>query len=78
MALYVLATCGSLLASARRHVRAWGAINLVAVAVLAWVNQTGFISLWCVWAAITSIAIAAHLRYASPEPQPEWLVQSTA
>ena len=62
---YVIATCGSLLASGHRHVRAWGAINLVAVAALAWVNRTGFISLWCVWAAITSIAIAVHLRYAS-------------
>jgi len=67
--LYVLATCGSLLASGRGHVRAWGAINLAAVAVLAWVNTAGFISLWCLWAAITSITIAAHLRYASQEPE---------
>ena len=71
--LYVLATCGSLLASDHVHVRAWGAINLLAVAVLAWVNRAGFISLWCVWAAITSIAIVMHLRYASHEPETEAL-----
>jgi hypothetical protein len=60
--LYVLATCGALLASDLPHVRAWGAVNLVAVVVLALVNQAAFISLWCVWAAITSVAIAVHLR----------------
>jgi hypothetical protein len=60
--LYVLATCGALLASDLPHVRAWGAVNLVAVFVLALVNQAAFISLWCVWAAITSVAIAVHLR----------------
>jgi hypothetical protein len=60
--LYVLATCGALLASDLPHVRAWGAVNLAAVGVLAVVNQAAFISLWCVWAAITSVAIAVHLR----------------
>lgn len=69
VALYVLATCGSLLTSARGHVRAWGAVNLVAVVVLAWVTQAGFVSLWCVWAAVTSVAIALHLRYSSPAPE---------
>lgn len=68
--LYVLATCGALLASGRRHVRAWGAVNLVAVAVLARVSTTGFISLWCLWAAVTSIAVALHLRHASRESAP--------
>jgi hypothetical protein len=36
--------------------------NLGAVAVLSILMVSGVISLWCVWAAITSIAIAAHLR----------------
>lgn len=63
VALYVLATCGSLLASDQPHIRAWGALNLPAVILLAVVNQAGFISLWCVWAAITSVAIAIHLRH---------------
>lgn len=69
--LYVVATCGALLVSDHRHVRAWGTVNLAIVAVLAWVNQAGFISLWCLWAAITSVAIATHLRYASPRPGAE-------
>lgn len=71
--LYVIATCGPLLASSRGHVRAWGAVNLIAVVVLAWVNTSGFISLWCAGAAITSVAIAVHLRYAAPEPDTEAL-----
>lgn len=71
--LYVLATCGALLVSDHAHVRAWGVINLAAVAVLAWVNAAGFISLWCAWAAITSIAIALHLRHASRDPDAKTL-----
>lgn len=60
--LYVLATCGALLASAHRYVRVYGAVNLVVVLLLAWLNQSALISLWCAWAAVTSVVIAAHLR----------------
>ena len=59
--LYVVATCGSLLVSTHRHVQWFGIVNLVGVAVLAWVDQNAFISLWCAWAAVTSVAIAVHL-----------------
>lgn len=59
---YVVATCGSLLVSSHVHVRAFGVVNLVAVALLVWLDQSAFISLWCAWAAVTSIAIAVHLR----------------
>jgi len=62
VALYLLATTGSLLLSSRRYVRVFGAANLGAAVVLAWLNQNGFISLWCVWAAVTSVGIAVHLR----------------
>lgn len=68
---YVLATCGSLLASDHRYVRNWGAINLLAALTLAWVSRDGFISLWCLWAAITSIAIAIHLRHGPQRAEPE-------
>jgi len=61
-AAYVLVTCGPLLASSYRRVVAFGAANLVAVAVLDWVARSGLTSLWCAWAAVTSIAISAHLR----------------
>ena len=68
VALYVLATCGSLLASHHRHVRWFGAVNLVVVVVLAVVDKTAFISLWCAWAAVTSGGIALHLRHFEPRP----------
>lgn len=58
---YVLATCGPLLASSHVRVVFFGTINLAAVAVLVWIDQTTFVSLWCLWAAVISGAIAAHL-----------------
>jgi len=64
--LYVVATCGSLLVSKHDHVRWFGAMNLVAACVLAWLSKSSFISLWCAWATVTSVAIAIHLRYAHP------------
>jgi len=62
VALYALATCGSLLASSHRPVRWFGAVNLIAVCLLAWLYTSAFISLWCLWAAVTSVAIDVHLR----------------
>jgi hypothetical protein len=59
---YVIATCGALLASRRRRTRWYGVVNLVVVGLLIWIDTTAFISLWCAWAAITSLAIAVHLR----------------
>jgi hypothetical protein len=60
--LYVLATCGSLLVSRHAPVRWYGVANLGAVGLLAWLDQTAFISLWCAWAALTSVSIAIWLR----------------
>ncbi len=68
--LYVIATCGSLLASSHRAVRWFGAANMVAVLVLAWLYETAFISLWCAWAAITSISIALWLRAGAGDGRP--------
>ena len=64
--LYVVATCGALLCSAYRHVVVFGVANLAAVIVLARLQADGFASLWCFYAALTSAAISAHLRYARP------------
>ena len=61
-ALYVLSTCGSLLLSSDRYLARYGVANLGAVVVLSVLLVSGVISLWCVWAAITSVAIAIHLR----------------
>lgn len=68
VALYLVATAGSLLASEHRHVRWFGVANVVAALLLAWLDQSAFISLWCAWAAVTSVAIAVHLRYAEEPP----------
>jgi hypothetical protein len=67
-ALYVAATCLPPLLSGRRAVVVFGAVNLAAVLLLAWLNGAGLISLWCAWAAVTSIVIVIHLR-AAPAPE---------
>jgi hypothetical protein len=69
--LYIVSTTGSLLISHHRHVRWFGGLNLLAACFLAWMDREGFISLWCVWAAITSGGIALHLRLANRSPQPQ-------
>jgi len=64
--LYIVATCGPLVLSGYRWLARFGAVNLVAVAVLAHLAITGFPSLWCGWAAVSAGVIALHLRYAGP------------
>jgi hypothetical protein len=67
VALYVLATCGSMLVSGLRHVVWFGVANLAAVVVLARLSANGFASLWCFYAAVASGAIAAWLRFGSED-----------
>ena len=47
----------------------------LAVIVIAWLTISGFASIWCAWAAVSSAAITLHLRFAKPDPQPAgiWL-----
>ena len=45
--LYVVAVCGALLISGYRNVVIFGAVNLVAVIVIAWLTISGFASIWC-------------------------------
>ncbi|MGZ4690567.1 MAG: DUF6629 family protein [Acidimicrobiia bacterium] len=61
--LYVIATCGALLASSSRAIAFFGVANLFAVTVLAVLTTGNIASLWCGWAAISSVAIAFHLRH---------------
>ena len=61
-ALYVVVACGALIASSYRDLSVLGVLNLVAVPVLMWMTVSGFISLWCFWAAIVSVIIDVHLR----------------
>ncbi len=67
--LYIIATCGSLIASGFRPVIIFGFANLIAVIGLAKLNADGFASLWCFYAAIVSGAIALHLRGGRPHPR---------
>jgi hypothetical protein len=64
VSLYVVACCGTLLFAGERHVVLFGAVNLVAVAVIAKLTVDGFASVWCGWAAVTSAGIALHMRFA--------------
>jgi len=66
VALYVVAVCGPLLMSGYRSVVIFGAVNLVAVIVIARLTISGFASVWCGWAAVSSVAIALHCRFAEP------------
>ena len=66
--LYVVAVCGALLVSGYRDVAIFGAVNLVAVIVIAWLTISGFASVWCAWAAVSSAAITLHCRLAKPGP----------
>ncbi len=63
-ALYVAATCGPALLASNRRIAAFGVANLAMVGLLGWLLAAGVISLWCAWAAITSLVIVLHLRRA--------------
>lgn len=67
-AVYVLATCVPFLLSSRRHLVLFGLVNIPAVAVLALLLAEGLISLWCVWAAVTSVVVAREVRGTARAP----------
>ncbi len=69
--LYVVATCGPMLVSTYRSLVAFGVVNLFVVVLLAWLVSSGFMSLWCAWAAVTSGLIALYFREAAAEPDAE-------
>jgi hypothetical protein len=72
IACYVVAVCGSLLVSGYRNVAIFGIVNLVAVVIIARLTVSGFASVWCGWAALSSAAVALHCRFARPAAQPGW------
>jgi hypothetical protein len=69
IALYVVAVCGPLLMSGYRNIVIFGAANLIAVIVIARLTISGFASVWCAWAAVSSAAIALHCRFGEPDTQ---------
>jgi hypothetical protein len=60
--LYVLAACAAPLLSTHRTVRWYGVVNLVALAITETVREHAFASVWCFYAAVTSVAIYWQLR----------------
>lgn len=67
--LYVVAVCGPLLVSGYCIVVLFGVVNLVAVIIIARLTISGFASVWCGWAAVSSAAIALHCRFVKPRPR---------
>ncbi|MET3962717.1 hypothetical protein ABIE44_002651 [Marmoricola sp. OAE513] len=62
LGLYVVATCAPGLLANSPPLRVFGAANLVVVVLLMWLAQSALVSLWCVWAAISSVLINVHVR----------------
>jgi len=73
-ATYGLVACAPSLLSSHRGVVRFGVANLAAVVALAWLQSSALTSLWCAWAAVTSLAIAAHLRH---EHRADWPLRSS-
>ncbi len=62
---YVVAVCTPLLFSSHKRLAILGALNVPVVAVLSLLIGAGLISLWCMWAAVTSLVVARHVRETS-------------
>jgi hypothetical protein len=60
MAVYLVATCGPLLLSSQLSLRLFGIAVSVGLAVSAAFYFFSFLSVWCFFAAATSVAIIAH------------------
>jgi hypothetical protein len=54
-----------MLLSGSRRLAAFGIANLVVVTLLVWLLARGIISLWCVWAAASSVVLNLEVRAAA-------------
>lgn len=61
MTLYLIATTASLVLSAHRRVRVFGAASMLAFAVAYAFYARWFISVWCFFAALLSVLVFFHL-----------------
>lgn len=59
--MYVVAVMGACLASGLRWIRVFGVVNLVGLTVVAIAYVDAFASLWCVYAALSSVLLLVHL-----------------
>ena len=60
--LYVIATCGSLLFSGFRYLVVFGVVNIICVVVVTLIKSYAFTSLWCAYAAVSSVLIYFFFR----------------
>lgn len=60
--LYPVATIGAVLLSSHRPIFLWGISNVFVTTFLFFWNQRGLASLWCLYAAATSVFIAWFVR----------------
>ena len=60
--LYMFATVGALLSSSHARIQTFGAANLLALPMLTALSTQALTSLWCVWAAVSSVVIVSHIR----------------
>lgn len=67
-ALYVIATCGVLIASSFRWVRIGGFATALALVAAYGVTQTAVGSVWCFFAAILSSLVLLHVSKSRPQP----------
>lgn len=67
--VYAIVACAPPMLSSERRIAAFGLANLAAVVVLVWIERSALTSLWCLWAAVTSVAIAAYVRRATRQPE---------
>ena len=58
---YVVAVVGTALFSGYRSIVVFGVANLVGLTVVGIAYTEAFASLWCVWAAVTSVLVAVHM-----------------
>ena len=68
---YVVATCAPMLLSGSKRLALFGVANVAAVALLGGLLARGVISLWCVWAAVSSVVIDLEVRAAARAPARE-------
>lgn len=68
--LYILAVVGPSLLSGYRSIVTFGTLNLVGLTLVALAYQEAFASLWCVFAALSSVLVLVHMyrRRRLPDP----------
>lgn len=71
--LYVVAVTGPALMSGYRSIVAFGVLNVVGLVTVALLYAEAFASLWCVYAALTSVLILVHMRRRRRLPDPHRL-----